>query len=324
MKKRSGGVWPSTKAPAGHGLCGDPHQSDRESDTFKNAKYMKPTAVQATYIAGDIVEFTIGIHVGHQGHYEFRICETGLDSATLESPEAGQKCLDKWLLKRAPLLDSCQPNDKNPDCQPIDEDYPERWYKPPLGWGSKSQMSANLRVGLTPDWKDENIEPDSPNSTYGVQQINGRQKMRYIIPEGLTCEKCTLQWWWVTGNTCLYDNHYKKYFMKMKRLGWDAQKWSHAAYGHGEVCSTGGKFGEEFWNCADIAVKPKPKPTKPPTDPPIVDDRRRRRKSSLRRRRRADGGRRRRKGSTRRRRKGGSTPTRRRTSGRRRSSRRRR
>jgi len=202
---------------------------------------MKQGPVQATYHPGEIIEITIGIHTYHQGHYEFRICDTGLDSATLESPEAGQECLNKWLLKRAPVLESCKVNDPNPDCQPIDEEHPERWYQSPQGWVSGSSQA--LVAG--PDWKDSDIyskdswkdsnmsmlemRDNSTREKAQTQSINAREKMRYIIPEGLSCTKCTLQWWWVSGNTCLYDNHYKTYFLAMKAAGWSAEKWSAGA-----------------------------------------------------------------------------------------------
>jgi len=90
--------------------------------------------------------------------------------------------------------------------------------------------------------------------------------MKHKIPEDLSCTHCTLQWYWSTGNTCLYDADYlgpDGYFQRnsgaFQALGWNAAEWcpfcvsSWATCGNA-CCKTGGTFGEEFWNCADIAV----------------------------------------------------------------------
>merc|ERR1719197_692375 len=83
---------------------------------------MMPTPVQATYNAGDIVEFEISVLAPHQGHYEFRICDRTIDGETLESEQAGEDCFNKWVLKRAP------PTSDGPDSLPIDPRHPGRWY----------------------------------------------------------------------------------------------------------------------------------------------------------------------------------------------------
>jgi len=87
--------------------------------------------------------------------------------------------------------------------------------------------------------------------------------MRYRIPAGLSCGHCTLQWYWATGNTCLYDEGYFDYFRNMAGLGWNAAWWSPFAMAswasNNSVCcgpAGNGNFGEEFWNCADITVLP--------------------------------------------------------------------
>merc|ERR1712216_726342 len=112
-------TWPS---PVGSfGLCGDPVQF-RSVVPLKDEPYMLPTPPQATYTAGDIVEFQVGIYAEHFGHYEFRICDEGLDGAKLKSHQEGEDCLKKWVLKRAP------PSGEGMDSQPIDTKHPGRWY----------------------------------------------------------------------------------------------------------------------------------------------------------------------------------------------------
>jgi len=108
-------------------------------------------------------------------------------------------------------------------------------------------------------------------------------RMRYKITTGLRCPHCTLQWYWSTGNTCLYDGLYFSYFSKMAAAGWRASEWCGACVSGsscaGKCCGqASGKFGEEFWNCADIRVlaegerpptepvTPAPQPTPPPAN----------------------------------------------------------
>lgn len=101
--------------------------------------------------------------------------------------------------------------------------------------------------------------------------------MRFVIPADLTCSHCTLQWYYSTGNTCLYDGDYFDFFGRMQDLGWNASAWcnlcSPGATCSGTCCGApSGKFAEEFWNCADIAVQPdgqlpspSPQEPKPPS-----------------------------------------------------------
>lgn len=283
IKKRGDGSWPS---PVGaFGLCGDPVQF-RANVPLKDEPYMLPTPPQAVYTAGDIVEFQVGIYAEHFGHYEFRICDKALDGSTLKSHQEGQDCLNKWVLKRAP------PSGTDMDSQPIDTKHPGRWYVGAKAKGLQASFFNSSVPIAGKDWDDRDA--------IGLQVANV-YKMRYIIPEDLKCEACTLQWYWPTANTCAYDKDVGEYW---KRNGM-------SAVGATTVCGTNGygADGEEFWNCADITVKPKANPT--PAPPPAA---RRRRRSSRRR----TSGRRRRRSSRRR-----SSRRRRRTS-RRRSSRRRR
>jgi hypothetical protein len=82
--------------------------------------------------------------------------------------------------------------------------------------------------------------------------------MRYKIPASLTCEACTLQWYWSTGNTCFYDGDYLTYFRAMEDLGWNAAAWAPNAVQswatrENTACNAQ-RWQEEFWNCADISI----------------------------------------------------------------------
>merc|ERR1712048_216462 len=237
-------------------MGGDPVQGRTTPSSLRTSPYLVPSAVQRTYRAGEVVEFRVGVSTHHQGHYEFRICDQGLDGTTMSSAQAGQDCLNKWVLERAEPDASCGGEGSAADCQPVDDRHPGRWYLPPPNQGTPAAGS---------EWVDK-------VATSGVAEYH---VMKYKIPENLHCESCTLQWYWSTGNTCLYDVDYlgqDGYFQRNKdafaQMGWNPTDWCQfcmASWANEDnaVCKTG-KFGEEFWNCADIKVEPAG-PTPPPT-----------------------------------------------------------
>merc|ERR1712232_166472 len=182
--------------------------------------------------------------------------------------EEAQNCLNKWVLERAPLDSSCGNGNSKADCQPIDEKHPGRWYIPPPNQGT---MVAGA------SFNDEGVP--SAVTEYHV--------MKYKIPEELACTHCTLQWYWSTGNSCLYDADYlgaDGYFQRnaatFQSLGWKPEEWcpfcvAEWATCDNSCCKTGGSFGEEFWNCADIAVTSsgsgaQPAPTTTPSPSPVT------------------------------------------------------
>merc|ERR1719215_2016969 len=131
VSQRAGGRWPSKDVPSSHGLCGDPVQGASVKDNWREEPYLVPTAPQSEYKPGQIVEFQIEVHAHHKGHFEFRICDHALDGRTMTSRAEGQECLNSWLLERAQPSETCQADDRDPDCQPKDQVHPERWYLPP-------------------------------------------------------------------------------------------------------------------------------------------------------------------------------------------------
>ncbi|CAE7606018.1 cbh2 [Symbiodinium natans] len=242
VKERGGGVWPTRLAPGSHGLCGDPVQGQSNPVRLEDETYLKTGPVTATYEPGEVVEFQVAVSTHHQGHYEFRICDKPLDAGSLASAADGQACLDQWLLQRAPPLANCVVNDPRGDCQPLDPKHPERWYLPPAG----SQTPVAGR-----DFNDS-MAPAYPSSA----EVH---RMRFKIPAGLQCSRCTLQWYWSSGNSCYYDGDYFDYYRGIAALGWDAAAWQPQiledwANCGNSCCRSGGTFGEEFWNCADISV----------------------------------------------------------------------
>jgi len=246
VQAKAKGIWPDRFAHGSHGLCGDPGQNAPEYLGPAQEPHMVPTDVgKSVYKAGQVVEFEVHVNAHHMGHYEFRICDHGIDGRESNFTAAsGQRCLDKWVLKRAPLHESCTESSSDPDCQPIDPKHPERWYIPPLAGGSTPLSDTSA-------WKDSMA---SPAGVSGVS-ISAVHKMRYLLPADLSCSHCALQWYWSTGNSCLYDADYWKYFQS-----WPGHEaWCPKCYSRWETCDNtccgvGSGWAEEFWNCADIQV----------------------------------------------------------------------
>merc|ERR1712151_544462 len=259
VKAKGGGVWPTRLSSGSHGLCGNPWQHEKESE-FKNQRFMKPTEVKATLNAGGVVDILVAVNAHHQGHFEVRICNKVLSPDNFASEAEGQTCLDEFLLERADTPIDCVVNDERDNCVPIDPRHPERWYLPPAKEGTQKASE---------DWSDEMVDTNTLPAATELRSIT------YKVPAALTCEKCTLQWYWVSANTCLYDADYLTYFRDLHAKGWsDVEKWApHVlqswATADNTVCNSG-RFSEEFWNCADIAVvdggsapRPSPRPRNP-------------------------------------------------------------
>lgn len=231
VRARGRGIWPTMSDPGSHGLCGDPVQGSAEPTSIADMKYMEASEPQRTYMAGSVVEFSVGISTHHKGHFEFRICDRVLDTS-LASAEEGQQCLNARIMQRAPRSESC--GDRlSGDCQPLNPVHPERWYLPP--------PSPGTQVAAT-EWINSSAESTSPHNEVYI--------MRYMIPEDLRCEHCTLQWYYATGNTCAYDEDYLKFDPGFPFWAHYGSSWATCS----NSCCGDNMWGEEFWNCADVRV----------------------------------------------------------------------
>jgi len=179
------------------------------------------------FTAGEEVTFEVKVTAHHKGHFEFRLCDQTMSSAVggLTQQEA---CLNEHVLERVRperVHSDCQVNDRRGDCQPFDEVNPSYWYLPP----ANGSMNANY-------------------------------KLTYKIPDGVTCEKCTLQWWWSSANSCTpHPDAYRCYFQRMEALGWTASDWCGGACQYKDApcpASQGANVwcGEQFKNCADVQI----------------------------------------------------------------------
>ncbi|CAK0848202.1 unnamed protein product, partial [Prorocentrum cordatum] len=240
----------------GNGYCPQCLGStDLPMATCGNAHFLDAVGPVTELRAGQLAEFVITVTAHHKGHFVFRLCDQRLDSQTGDY-QAQEECLNEHVLSRArpeEVHADCQPNDPRGDCQPYDEANPGHWYLPPHN---------------------------------GSHLTRTQHRFHYRIPADLTCESCTLQWWWMSANSCTpHPDAYRCYFQEMERQGWDASAWC-----DGVVCSYQGECpaeqggpvlcGEQFKNCADVRLvegggasagpTPAPSPTEPtsPTEPP--------------------------------------------------------
>eukprot|EP00440_Ansanella_granifera_P007511 gb/GFBE01008132.1/.p1 GENE.gb/GFBE01008132.1/~~gb/GFBE01008132.1/.p1 ORF type:complete len:430 (+),score=72.85 gb/GFBE01008132.1/:1-1290(+) len=200
----------------GNGVCGDGNQWPADSNYLNF--YTGPVK---TWTAGTVVEVEVKITAHHKGHFEFSVCDEVLDGS-VSNP---QGCLDKWILRRASPeeagLTNCLTGDRRSGCQPLDTRHPERFYLPPQGFSS-----------------------------------DGDTHRFYLkVPSGLSCEACTLQWRWWSANSCTPGADYGCYATQLSNAGYDAASWGVSGSCPGGGCSRCG-CGEEFRNCADIAVRP--------------------------------------------------------------------
>mmetsp|Transcript_28630 Transcript_28630/g.66347 ORF Transcript_28630/g.66347 Transcript_28630/m.66347 type:complete len:388 (-) Transcript_28630:336-1499(-) len=219
------GVYPGHDFPETHGLCGN--NVGDGSTSMSAEENMEPSAIQATFVSGSIVELEVKVTAHHWGYYEFRICDVIVGPTTFATRTEAQACFDQHLLLRADPLPSCTIDDADPDCQPIDPNYPERWYLPRKG-------------------------------------VNGDvHKMRYKLPDGFECAACTMQWYWPCSNSCIPNQGQYDYFTHIEALGWDIEGWFELHNNQYQQCEhrccgiqwgeTRG-YGQEFWNCADISI----------------------------------------------------------------------
>ncbi|CAK0885443.1 unnamed protein product [Prorocentrum cordatum] len=233
----------------GNGYCPQCLGStDLPMATCGNAHFLDAVGPVTELRAGELAEFAITVTAHHKGHFVFRLCDHRLDSQA-GGYQAQEDCLNEHVLSRArpeEVHADCQRDDPRGDCQPYDEANPGHWYLPPHS---------------------------------GSHLDRAQHRFHYWIPADLTCESCTLQWWWMSANSCTpHPDAYKCYFQEMERQGWDASAWCDG------VCSYQGECpaeqgapvlcGEQFKNCADVQVvgggatrgpTPAPAPTPSPT-----------------------------------------------------------
>ena len=174
-----------------------------------------------SYEEGDTITIEVVLTAHHMGHFEFYLCN--VDQLIYPTKGITQECLYQHPLVRAP----------DDGISPIDPNYPFRYY----------------------------LEPTAC-MTYQTDGYPGyKATMKYTLPPGVVCDHCVLQWWYYTGNSCIYDGYHEFEGMKSPCT----TPWYNSRLGN---CKDPGTYPEEFWNCADIRIKKKARPGPSPSPSP--------------------------------------------------------
>eukprot|EP00873_Tetraselmis_striata_P015355 jgi/Tetstr1/435619/TSEL_024521.t1 len=94
---------------------------------------------------------------------------------------------------------------------------------------------------------------------------------RFQLPAGVTCERCVIQMWWVTANSCVPPG--VPQLRLPRRLGSCGGDGGAGFYNDNGADCEGSTRAEEFWNCADVSIAPggpTPSPTPAPTPAPTT------------------------------------------------------
>eukprot|EP00121_Abeoforma_whisleri_P010028 Awhi_evm1s9236 len=179
-----------------------------------NKVYDKAGPIVNTYKAGSVIDIQLSITAHHRGIMEFRLCDQS---------EITYECLSKHKLIRV--------KDSSHDRSPIDEQNPSRYYlEPGCAGDSPHNFDENNFATLAPPGQ--------------------RITMKYKLPDGVTCDHCVLQWWWVTGNSCNIKGATDFKEPNVCNTDKIVDTFVKSVLGN---CGNG-RFPEEFWNCADIAI----------------------------------------------------------------------
>uniref|UniRef100_A0A7S4WBP4 Chitin-binding type-4 domain-containing protein n=2 Tax=Sar TaxID=2698737 RepID=A0A7S4WBP4_9STRA len=234
IQSLSGGG-PAKEKSKGHGLCGD--YVPRKEFMAPN-KYGPTGQVSKTYMEGQSIDISVRITAHHWGWFEFRLCRPSDGGKNISKPIT-QDCLNQHVLEfdeeytkasySGKMRNGVQsPADYVGDPSVYSIEHAKCEYLPNRGpsgsccnnGGRCSSEATNKNRWMLPD-------PNKASMTY---------TMRYVLPKGVTCDRCVLQWYYQTGNSI------------------DA-------------------YPEGFWNCADIKIQSgtpttTPKPTLKPTTKP--------------------------------------------------------
>jgi len=129
-----------------------------------------------------------------------------------------QDCLDKY----PPLERVAFETGELREAQPINPKYPELFYLSPKCYTDAQQGGEYVMTG------------------------------RFKLPEGVKCDNCVLQMWWVSSNSCTPPGYGDGFHSDL------AKSWpcvGDTGFYNPELGTcVGNTLGEEFWNCADISI----------------------------------------------------------------------
>lgn len=227
-QRREGGTWTPFTPLSPHfkwrsGVCGDLKSKTeahrRGGDYFHNGMIVR------NYVEGGSIDFEASLVGHHNGFFEFYICDVSKCGRDIS-----EHCFRIGACKQLERawVNECQVG-KSKRCAPIDRNYPGRWYVPCPVFAEKG----------------------------GFDMMGKDGTMKYILPEGLVCDHCVIQWFYSAANECNAPGVVDFYTGPDSPAGWDDCKGqSGAVGGYGAWMPTcGGKdFSQEYFNCADVRI----------------------------------------------------------------------
>mmetsp|Transcript_10569 Transcript_10569/g.25020 ORF Transcript_10569/g.25020 Transcript_10569/m.25020 type:complete len:536 (+) Transcript_10569:115-1722(+) len=239
-RRTSNLVYPETVESAlGHGLCGDAPLGDvdrcwgggdcTEQDHMPGGRFYTPDGLGGEVQATYLAGQEIDVEFVITAHHRGVI-----ELRLCDEPRATQSCFNKYpALKRVRYED-----EELYSKQPINPEYPSFFYLNPV-------CSVNQ------------------DPSFGGYQMTARFK----LPEGVSCEQCVIQMWWITANSCVPPGY--------RNFDFPAE-WANCAgdggsgwYTPGQADCLGTTLAEEFWNCADVKISPA-NGTLPPAATPVA------------------------------------------------------
>eukprot|EP00192_Tetraselmis_astigmatica_P011861 CAMPEP_0117670744 /NCGR_PEP_ID=MMETSP0804-20121206/12942_1 /TAXON_ID=1074897 /ORGANISM="Tetraselmis astigmatica, Strain CCMP880" /LENGTH=397 /DNA_ID=CAMNT_0005479115 /DNA_START=102 /DNA_END=1292 /DNA_ORIENTATION=- len=232
-------VYPETiESGLSHGLCGDKPLGSVEAcwgggdcpeqDHMPGGRFYTPGAPG---LGGAIQETYVE---GDTIDVEFVI--TAHHRGFIELRLCDEKPLTQACLNKYPALERVRyEDDYRYSAQPIDPEAPQKYFLNPV--------CAYPQDGAVGGY---------------------RMEAKFKLPEGVTCETCVIQMWWITANSCVPPGYRDFNFP----TDWDTCGGDGGAgwYTSGQADCEGSTQAEEFWNCADVKILPgAPTPSIAPT-----------------------------------------------------------
>lgn len=205
------------------GVCGD--EIGKEQEHMRGGRFYYDGQITRSYKQGEDIEIEINVVAHHNGFVEIHVCDIAKCGG-----EISEACFREGHckpLQRAPNL-SC---DSGMDlrCAPIDPKYPGRWYLPCT---------------------------TKPENT---QERFGGPKMKFRLPEDLSCQHCVIHWFWSAANTCNPPGVIDFFEGPNGPKTWgDCFGQGGAKGGYSKVQKPCGpdRNPEEYYQCADVAIEP--------------------------------------------------------------------
>jgi hypothetical protein len=229
-----------------HGVCGDPYGLP-EYEKFGEI------VSHNVYEEGSAITVEVAIKAHHKGHVEFRLCEVAPWEATScpasSLPDAvDQTCLNEHILLRTAAADAMSgfhrygetywanntaaETDDDSTCNGVD-------LSNHTALGNAAEKAQYDRC-----WPERFYLGNRRTTPSNPEGRGWLATFQVKLPAGLTCGHCVMQMLYVTSNSCSPPGYRPaiNYMTDQSNVA---------------ICGTTvDDYPEEFWNCADVQIRP--------------------------------------------------------------------